>query len=191
VRTLYRKTKILGRMVGLAAIMLVLGSICFGQQPAPGFSGPPPGGPVWPGPPAPGVNGLMVGPPGRWWDDPALSRKLGLTPKQQKKMDEIFNTSRLKLIDLFASVQREEAILEPLVDADPPDENKILAQIDRLAEARAGLEKTIGRMLIDLRLQLTHDQWVKLKAERPPLHDMQGGPGGPNLGLPGGNPGKP
>jgi Spy/CpxP family protein refolding chaperone len=133
----------------------------------------------------------MVGPPGRWWDDPAFARKIGLTADQQKKMDEIFNTSRLKLIDLFAGVQREEAILEPLVDAEPPDETKVLAQIDRLAQARAELEKTIGRMLLDLRRQLTHDQWVKLKAERPPMHDVRGSPSSPNFGIPGGPTGRP
>ncbi len=34
---------------------------------------------------------------------------------QQKKMDDIFNTNRLKLIDQFAALQKEEAIMEPLV----------------------------------------------------------------------------
>jgi Spy/CpxP family protein refolding chaperone len=83
-------------------------------------------------------------------------------------MDDIFNASRLKLIDLFASVQKEEAVMEPLVSADPPDDNKVLAQIDRVAQARAELEKGRARMLLDIRRQLTHDQWVQLQAMRPP-----------------------
>ena len=61
-------------------------------------------------------------------------------------MDDIFNASRLKLIDLFASVQKEEAVMEPLVSADPPDDNKVLSQIDRVAQARAELEKARARM---------------------------------------------
>jgi Spy/CpxP family protein refolding chaperone len=116
-----------------------------------------------------------MGPPGRWWDDPEFIKKLGLSDDQQKKMDEIFNSARLKLIDLFAAVQKEEAIMEPLVAADPPDENKLLAQIDRVAQARAELEKANARMLLGIRSQLTHEQWLKLKAERPPMH----GPGRP------------
>jgi Spy/CpxP family protein refolding chaperone len=111
-----------------------------------------------------------VGPPGRWWNNADFIQKLSLSADQQKKMDEIFNASRLKLIDLFASLQKEEAIMEPLVAADPPDDNKVLSQIDRVAQARAELEKANARMLLDIRRQLTHDQWVKLQAMRPPMH---------------------
>ena len=82
---------------------------------------------------------LHMGPPGRWWDDPDFVKRLGLSTDQQKKMDDIFNTNRLKLIDQFAALQKEEAIMEPLVAADPPDENKLLAQIDRV---RTGARRT-------------------------------------------------
>jgi periplasmic protein CpxP/Spy len=105
--------------------------------------------------------------PGRWWHDPNLVQKLGLTPDQQKKMDDIFQQHRLKLIDLNATLQKEETIMEPLVAADQPDEPKILAQIDRVAQARAELEKANARMLLGIRRTLTPDQWKKLQAEEP------------------------
>jgi Spy/CpxP family protein refolding chaperone len=124
---------------------------------------------------------LHMGPPGRWWDDPDFVKRLALSTDQQKKMDDIFNTNRLKLIDQFAALQKEEAIMESLVSADPPDENKLLAQIDRVAQARAELEKANARMLLGIRRQLTHDQWLKLEADRPPMHgprhSREGGPG--------------
>lgn len=182
-------------------LTLLLGVMCFGQQPSPGGpDGPPqdPGRPGRRGMRGPGGPGgpLRLGPPGRWWDDPEFIKKLGLSDDQQKKMDDIFNSARLKLIDLSASVQKEEAIMEPLVAADPPDENKLLAQIDRVAQARAELEKANARMLLGIRSQLTHEQWLKLKAERPPMHgsmrgmrgpgDDRGGPGRDN-GPPPGN----
>ena len=47
-----------------------------------------------------------MGPPGRWWDDPEFVKKLGLSDDQQKKMDDIFNTNRLKLIDLFGNAAK-------------------------------------------------------------------------------------
>jgi Spy/CpxP family protein refolding chaperone len=168
----------------LVFIALLLGAICYGQQPSPGGpDDPSQQGPGEPGrlgrggPGGPGGPGgrLRMGPPGRWWDDPEFVKRLGLSDEQQTKMDEIFNTNRLKLIDQFAAVQKEEAIMEPLVAADPPDENKLLAQIDRVAQARAELEKANARMLLGIRRQLTHEQWLKLKAERPPMHGM-GGP---------------
>ncbi len=167
-------------------IILLLGTTCFGQQPSPGGpDGPPhqgPGAPGRRGPGGPGGPGspLHMGPPGRWWDDPDFVKRLGLSEDQQKKMDEIFNTNRLKLIDQFAALQKEEVIMEPLVAADPPDEGKLLAQIDRVAQARAELEKANARMLLGIRRQLTHEQWLKLEADRPPMHGprrpFEGGP---------------
>ncbi len=110
---------------------------------------------------------MGMGPPGKWWSDPATAQKLGLTADQQKKMDELFQESRLKLIDLSAALQKQEAILEPLLAADRPDEAKILSQIDRVAQARAELEKANARMLLGIRNVLTPDQWKRLQAEPP------------------------
>jgi Spy/CpxP family protein refolding chaperone len=105
--------------------------------------------------------------PGRWWHDSHLVEKLGLTPDQQKKMDDIFQQHRLRLIDLNAALQKEETIMEPLVGAEQPDESKILAQIDRVAQARAELEKANARMLLGIRRALTQDQWKKLQTPEP------------------------
>jgi protein CpxP len=141
-------------------------------------------------PPAPRASrpplerALQPGPGGRWWDNPEMAQKLSLNSDQQKKMDDIFHQNRLKLIDLNATLQKEEITLEPLVASDSPDEPKILAQIDRVAQARAELEKANARFLLGIRRVLTQDQWKKLQAERPPLERGPGGPGGP--GRPGG-----
>ena len=174
-------------VAGSSFLTLLLGATCLGQQPSPGGpDGPPQQGPGrhrMDGPGGPG-RGLRLGPPGRWWDDPEFVKNLGLSEDQQKKMDDIFNSARLKLIDLSASVQKEEAIMEPLVAADPPDENKLLAQIDRVAQARAELEKANARMLLGIRRELTHEQWLKLKAERAPRHGtMRGAMQGPMQGM--------
>jgi Spy/CpxP family protein refolding chaperone len=106
-------------------------------------------------------------PGGKWWTRPEMAQKLGLTADQTKKMDDTFQQYRVKLIDLNASVQREETIMEPLVAAEQPDEAKIVAQIDKVAQARAELEKANARMLLGIRRLLTPEQWNKLKAEPP------------------------
>ena len=129
-----------------------------------------------------GPDGRMGG---RWWDNPEMAKNLNLQADQIQKMDEIFQQNRLKLIDLHASVQKEEAALDPLLGADTPDETKVLAQIDRVAQARAELEKSNARMLLEIRQVMTGDQWTKLKAARAERMSHGGrGPGGPGNGPP-------
>jgi Spy/CpxP family protein refolding chaperone len=115
---------------------------------------------------------LRMGPPGMWWKNPDIAQKLSLTADQQKRMDDIFQQSRIQLIDLKANVEKQEVLLEPMLDANPPDTNKVLAQIDRVAQARADLEKANAKMLLGIRGVLTADQWTKLQADRRDGRDM-------------------
>ncbi|MBS1872958.1 MAG: Spy/CpxP family protein refolding chaperone [Acidobacteria bacterium] len=179
-----------------AASLTAMGQPEPGQPPAPGMMAGRQAGPGGPGmmpmgPGGPGPGGPMRGPMqpgrpmpgGRWWTNPEMVQKLGLTAEQKQKIDSIFQQSRLKLIDLNASLRKEEAILEPLLESEKPDEAKVVAQIDRIAQARGELEKANARMLLGFRAVLTQDQWKKLQAERPqgPARPraQQGPPGAP------------
>jgi len=150
--------------------------------------------PVWAqGPDGPGGMGMgphrppmerEMGPRGehaRWWNDPHVIDKLKLTDSQRKGMDDIYQQHRLKLVDLHATLEKAELAMEPMMQEDQPDENKILAQIDQVAQARAELEKANARMLLDLRKQLTPEQWKQMRADRAARHEGGGfgGPGGP------------
>jgi protein CpxP len=130
-----------------------------------------PGGP----PMARSFHGMQHG---RWWDNPRLADRIGLTDDQKKKMDDIFQQSRLQLIDLNATVEKQEAIMQPLISADQPDESKILSQIDAIAQARAELEKSRARMLFGIRKVLTPDQWKKVQAMVREDHGPMGRDGG-------------
>jgi Spy/CpxP family protein refolding chaperone len=100
---------------------------------------------------------------GTWWREPNWIQTLNLTPDQQKKMDDAFRQNRIKLIDLTATLEKAELLLEPLVEnVRPGDEAKILGQIDDVANARAELEKANARMLLAIREVLTQEQWSKL-----------------------------
>lgn len=133
-------------------------------------------GPDGPGPGGPGGPGLGGPPPmehmfhdrqhGRWWNDPQLAQQIGLTDQQKQQMDQIFLQHRLKLIDLNASLEKQQVLFRPMIEADQPDETKILGQIDAIAQARAELEKADARMLFDLRKVLTPEQWQKFKSLR-------------------------
>jgi Spy/CpxP family protein refolding chaperone len=106
---------------------------------------------------------------GTFWRNPEWVKLLDLSADQQKKMDEIFQQYRLKLVDLTASLQKEELILEPLLGGSrpaPEAEAKILAQIDRIAESRAELEKANSKMLVAILQVLTPEQWSKLPTQQ-------------------------
>jgi Spy/CpxP family protein refolding chaperone len=132
-------------------------------------------------------SGIRVGPPGIWWHNPDLVQKLTLTPDQQKKMDDILQQSRLQLIDLRANVEKQELLMEPMLAANPPDTNKVLAQIDKTAQARAELEKANAKMLLGIRNVLTPDQWTKLQTEERDNRRSRMRPGGGSGGGPQGS----
>jgi Spy/CpxP family protein refolding chaperone len=109
---------------------------------------------------------ITVGSP--FWRNDEFAKTVGLTTDQQKKMEEVFQQNRLKLIDLNGSLAKEESVLSALMaDLQPEEESRVLGQIDRVAEVRAELEKTNARMLLGFRRALTPDQWNKLSTSKP------------------------
>ena len=123
---------------------------------------------------------------GMWWKNPEVATRIGLTADQQKKMEDIFIQSRVQLIDLHASLEKEQLLLEPLMNANPIDQARAAAQIDKIADTRASLEKTNAKMLLSIRGVLTPEQWTKLRERHADWHhgdhgpaDAHRGPGGP------------
>jgi Spy/CpxP family protein refolding chaperone len=112
-----------------------------------------------------GEHGLL--PPGRWWKNAEAVKNIGLDDGQVQKIEQSFQESRLKLVDLHANLQKEEFRLEPLLEADAPEESAVLGAIDRIAAARAALEKANAQMAFSIRRVLTPEQWKKLRASRP------------------------
>ena len=164
------------RLCCAGLLCTVLGTAaCMGQQGgAPPQNGEPQNGlggaagpPPMEGRRPPMERAFHLGPRGRWWNNPEFVQKLNLTGDQQKKMETVFEQSRPALMDLSGSVRKEEMAMGPLLSADPPDETRILAQIDRVAQARAELEKANARMLLGLRRVLTPEQWKTLQADAP------------------------
>jgi Spy/CpxP family protein refolding chaperone len=153
----------------LALLATLSGALAIAQQPDAGAPPPNPGQrtgamdqnrPSW----GDGMHGFHIGPPGMWWHNPDLVQKLTLTPDQQKRMDDIFQQNRSQLMDLRTNVEKQEMLMGPMLAADQPDTNKILAQIDHTAQARAELEKASAKMLLGIRNVLTPDQWSRLQA---------------------------
>jgi Spy/CpxP family protein refolding chaperone len=104
---------------------------------------------------------------GAWWKNSEIVAKLQLSDAQVKKIQQTFLSHRLNLIDLQADLEKQELRLQPLLDVDQPDENKVNAQIDLITTARGRLEKENAELMLDIRRCLTSSQWKKLKALRP------------------------
>lgn len=105
---------------------------------------------------------------GKWWKNSEMVKAVGLSDDQVQRMERIFQDYRLKLIDQHAALQKEEVQMEPLIESDSPDEAKITAQIDRIANARAALEKSNALMMVGIRKVMTVEQWKKLQELTPP-----------------------
>lgn len=103
---------------------------------------------------------------GRWWNNPKLVERLKLTDEQRKSFDSILFQHRETLIDLRGSLEKAELELEPLIRDDAPNEARILAQIDKVAQARAELEKANARYLLAIRGKLTPEQWKQVQEFR-------------------------
>jgi len=109
--------------------------------------------------------GLQLGLGGRWWDDSKTMKKLNLRSDQQHKMDDIFEANKPALLNLYGNLQREETHLASLPAGDLQDESKVFAAIDRVAQARADLEKANVHLLLQIRQQLDPDQVAQLDHE--------------------------
>lgn len=124
---------------------------------------PPPG--AAPRVPMPPMGGVTAPPElGAWWKNSEVVAQLQLSDAQIKQIEETFLEHRLKLIDLHADVERQEAKLQPLIEADQPDEARVGAQVELLVAARGKLEKANIMMMLAIRKQLTVEQWRKLQA---------------------------
>ncbi len=148
---------------GFAIGSILLASSALAQGPGGGM-GPGGGGPGF-GQHRPPFEKAMgpEGDHGRWWNNPKVIDALKLTDAQRKEMDATLLAHREKLVDLHANLQKAELEMEPLMGDDQPNEAKILAEIDKIAAARAELEKANARFLLGIRAKLTPDQWKALK----------------------------
>ena len=105
---------------------------------------------------------LRLGPIGRWWDNKNVALLVGLEPRQQHRMDDVFTANRDSLIKSEKALQHEQSQLNKLTRSKEVDENQIFQQIDRVTQARGELEKTYTHYLLQIRHEMTPEQTAKL-----------------------------
>jgi len=167
--------------LGIAIAEVLFAGAVWAQDPGSGGQGPGPGFGDH-RPPMERSFGAQ-GEHGRWWNNPKVVDKLKLTDAQRKAMDDTMQQHRETLVDLHGTLEKAELELEPMMKQDQPNESQILAQIDKVAQARAELEKANARFLLAIRSKLTPEQWKQMEADRAERgaehsHGWQGGPRG-------------
>ncbi len=111
-------------------------------------------------------GGVQLGPPSRWWDDKHYAKALHLRPDQKTRMDGLFDENRANLVSRYEALQQEERKMETLSHAQTLDEATLFAQIDRVAQARADLEKATTHLMLQVRKEMDADQITRLDASR-------------------------
>jgi len=165
------------------AILLVFCWRAMTQEPP--FPGAPDQGPPSSmlNPPAEGRPGMPHGAEIKWWKDPVLVQKLHVNDDQVQKLEKIAQDHQIQEIDLRADLEKQYAILRFQMETDPPDQVQVLAQIDKVTQARGRLEKSQVEMLLAVRRVLTTEQAKMVRDLQPRL-----APPAPGFGLPDGGP---
>jgi Spy/CpxP family protein refolding chaperone len=99
---------------------------------------------------------------GAWWTNPGLVERLGLTDEQKARIERAFENHRQSLVSTTELLQKEEALLAKLLEAEPLERNAVLSQTDRVIQARGELERTNAAMTLEMREVLTRAQWLQL-----------------------------
>ncbi len=97
-----------------------------------------------------------------WWNGP-LVQNLDLSETQRRDIRNTVREYRGHLLDLREAAQRTDEDLDALLNASPLDRRKATEAIDRLANARAELTRTLSQMTLRLRTILSDEQWQQLQ----------------------------
>ncbi len=141
-------------------------------------------------------------PSGRWWENPRVAERVGLTPEQQTKLRELVFDHARRMIDLNAAVKKQELELKEVVDRPELDVKAVRQSFAALQQARQRLESERFELLLAVRQVLTPQQWERMVQLRQQVREhrmmrepREGGvqrPGGqrPPLMAPGPGPGR-
>jgi len=103
----------------------------------------------------PGGGGMHHG---KFWRRDKVRHRLKLTDDEIEKLEDVLARNRQPLEGMEADVKKKRAARNALLADDRTAEATILAQVDRIEEARAKLGKARVAMLLEMRRVLTPEQ---------------------------------
>jgi len=129
---------------------------------------------------------LLVSPSsGAWWTNTALMARLGVTDDQRLRIERVFENHRQNLTSTRSTLEKEEAELARLLDAEPLDRGSATTQIYKVVQARGEMERVNALMTLEMREVLTRAQWTQLKVQQSVNVSVEGTGGFGTGGVPG------
>ena len=105
--------------------------------------------------------------PFAWWKSEQFRKDLGLTREQCARIDKVFEAAVPRLRQSKQELDREEAELSRLIEADA-GETQVARELDKVEAIRGNLNKMRTLMLLHQRELLSAEQRVKFKT----LHEQ-------------------
>ena len=95
---------------------------------------------------------------GKFWRRDKVRDRLQLTDDEIDRLEDVVTRNRDRLEDMQDGVKRERTTLDALLRDDGAADDAVLAQVDRIEQARAKLGKARVAMLLEMRKILTPEQ---------------------------------
>lgn len=103
---------------------------------------------------------------GKWWQRPAVKEKLELTLDQTSKINTIWMEYRKRIIDLKGNLEKAYLDLENLMDQPEVNKEGAYTLAEKIAELQASQAEARIKMAIDIRGELSVEQFERLKTLR-------------------------
>jgi Spy/CpxP family protein refolding chaperone len=121
---------------------------------------------------------------GKWWYIPTIKDKLHLTPDQISKINKIWIEHKKRIIDIRSDIEKAYLDLEDLMGQPMVNTQEAYKLAERLGTLKAMQTEERIRMFIDIRQELSVEQFEKLKGLRRQLAETlrKNGPRGEKRG---------
>ena len=110
----------------------------------------------------PGGQAVADGVRSRWWHKPDYVQQLTLSDDEVQRMDEAYETARIKMIEIKSKIEIERIKLRALMEQKKYSETAVLEQHRKQEAARSKLSEERFRFLLDVRSIVGHDRFIKL-----------------------------
>ena len=103
---------------------------------------------------------------GKWWYSPSVKDTLQLTPDQTNKLNKVWIEHRKRIIDIKGDIEKAYLDLENLMGQPMVDTQVAYKLAERIGQLQARRTEQRIRMAIDIRRELSIEQFEKLKGLR-------------------------
>ncbi len=101
-------------------------------------------------------------PGGKWWQMPAVAKRLNLSARETRQIDDTYRESRRRMIRLKADLETEQMELQCLIEDPELNEPTAMTQYRKLDKARSELGLERFRFFLEVRKIVGHERFNTL-----------------------------